>query len=323
MKQKIVLYTFLLLTLTVISCTNSAQLEEQMTMDVGYLPVLVNLPLFVALEEGYFEKYNLDVTVHEAQSPNHVMEAIVAGNLDGAGILAFPLLFAAQEKYPGEFKIFATTDETKEGYVASLIVSETSDIASIEDLKGKKIGVYTGIVQVLFLKSIIAGMGFDPEKDVEIIQIAPRLQLQGLESGQYEVLSTVEPFPTIAKSKNIGKVFLENPRVKYIQDPFPSVATPLSTDFIEENPETAKAFLLAYRDAVSFIQQHPEQAKQHLTKYTPITADIASEVTLPRFNQFGEEDRDNIQRYADWMHSEGLLSKQINTHAMFGDVIFS
>jgi ABC-type nitrate/sulfonate/bicarbonate transport system substrate-binding protein len=77
----------------------------------------------------------------------------------------------------------------------------------------------------------------------------------------YDALSTVEPFPTIAANKNIGTVLLENPRVKHIMEPFPSVATPLSADFLKQHPKAAKAYLLAYRDAVDFIRKNPEQAK--------------------------------------------------------------
>ncbi len=306
--------------LSLYSPTGAVVVEQLPTMEVGYLPVLVNLPLFVALEEDYFGRYGLDVEAVEAQSPNHIVEAIVSGNLDGAGILADPILFFAEAKYPGEMKLFATTDETKENFVASLIARTDLDVKKVSDLKGKKIGVYTGLVQVLFLKSILAGMGFDPETDVEIIQIAPRLQLQGLESGQYDILSTVEPFPTIAKNKGIGKVIIKNPRVKYIQEPFPSVATPISTDFIEKHPRAVRAYLLAYRDAIDFIRENPEEAKLALVGYTPISEDVAKDVTLPRFNQFGEEDRDNIQKYADWMFEKGLLKKEIDVDSMFGSL---
>ena len=297
-----------------------SEVEEQMQMQVGYLPVLVNLPLFVALEENYFSDYNLEVEAVEAKSPNHIVEGIIAGHLDGAGILAYPILFASEEKYPGELKLFASSDETSEDYVASILVKKDSGIKTIEDLKGKKIGVYTGLVQVLFLKSILAGMGFDPENDVELVQIAPRLQLQGLEAGQYDALSTVEPFPTIAKYKGIGEVLIKNPRVKYIQEPFPSVATPLSADFLQDEPETATAYLCAYRNAVDFIRNNPEKAKLHLAKYTPLTLEMTQDVTLLRFNQFGEEDQENVQKYADWMYDQGLLNGKIDVSSMFGNL---
>ena len=293
---------------------------EIQKMKVGYIPVLVNLPLFTALEKNYFEKYNLEVEAVEAQSPNHIVEGIISEKLDGAGILAYPLLFTAEEKHPGELKIFASSDETEENFVASILVKKDSCINKPEDLKGKKIGVYTGLVQLSFLKGILTGMGMDPEKDVEIVQIAPRLQLQGLESGQYDALSTIEPFPTIAASIGIGKVLIENPRVKYIQNPFPSVATPISSKFIEENPKAVTAYLLAYRDAIDFIREYPEEAKLFLAKYTPIDEDVAKNVRLLRFNQFGDENRDNVQKYADWMTEVGLLDGNINVNAMFGDM---
>lgn len=294
--------------------------EEQLTMRVGYLPLVANLPLFVALEEDYFEDYGLELETIEAQSPNHIVEAIVSGNLDGAGILADPILFFAEEKFPGEMKLFSTGDETRKNFVASIIVKEDSDIKNIEDLKGKKIGVYTGLVQVLFLKSIVAGMGFDPEKDIEIVQISPRLQLQGFEAGQYDVLSTVEPFPTIARNKGLGRVLVENPRVKYIMEPFPSIATPISTEFIEEHPEAVRAYVLAYNDAIEFIRKNPKKSAVHLAKYTPVTEEIAEEVNYMRFNKFGEQDIDNIQKYADWMLEKGLLKKRVDVDSMFGDL---
>lgn len=294
--------------------------ENAEKIKIGYLPVLVNLPLFVAIENKYFEKYNLKVEAIETQSPNNIIDGIISGNLDGAGVLAYPILFTAEEKYPNEFKIFASGDETQSEYVSAIITKNDSPINKPEDLKGKKIGVYTGLVQILFLKGIIAGMGMDPEKDIEIVQIEPRLQLQALESGQFDALSTVEPYQAIAKSQNLTKTIIENPRVKYIQNPFPSVATPISSKFIKDNPEAVKAYLLSIRDAIDFIKDHPEEAKSYLAKYTPISKEDAQKTNILKFNQFGEEDKEEIQKNANWMFEHKLLSKKINIYNMFGSM---
>jgi len=326
--HKFLLGIIVLLSIGLVSVFYSLQeptglvLQEQKTMNVGYLPVLVNLPLFVALENGYFEKYNLQVNAIEAENPNHVVEALVFGNLDGAGVLAYPILFAAEAKYPDSIKIFNSADETQNNYVASIIVRNDSKIYSINDLKGKKVGVYTGLVQVLFLKGIIKGAGLDPDKDIEIVQIAPNMQLQGLQAGQYDALSTVEPFTTIAESKGIGKILVKNPRVVYIQNPFPSVATPLSKKFIEQNPNAARAYLLAIDDAIDFIRESPGEAKKYLAKYTPVSEQDAPKVVLPVFNRFGEEDRKAVQENADWFFENKLLEKRVKVSNMFGKSTF-
>jgi NitT/TauT family transport system substrate-binding protein len=293
--------------------------NEKNSVDVGYLPLLINLPLYVALEEGYFDNYGIKVNAIEANSPNDVLNAILSGKLDGAGFLATPILYLSEERNPGKIKIFATGDETQENFVSAIIIRNDSKINKIDDLKGQKIGVYQGAVQVLFLKSIILGMGLDIN-DIEIVEISPTLQTQALQSGQFNVLSTVEPFNTIAVEKNIGKVFIENPRVKYILDPFPSVATPLSNNFINNYPELAKYYILALQDAIEFINQNPNEAKKHLVKYTPITDDIVYKVNILRFNLFGEENLTNMQEFADIMYDNGLLNSKIEVKSMFGEM---
>lgn len=284
---------------------------------VGYLPLVVNLPLFTAIEEGYFEKHGIQIEAVEAQSPNHIVEAILSGNLDGAGVLAYPIIFAAEEKAPGELLLFATGDETMEEFVSSILVTNDSNIQKPEDLKGKKIGVYTGLVQVIFLKSIMKGMGLNPERDMEIVQIEPRLQLQGLIAGQYEALSTVEPFPTIAHEKGIARVLIENPRVKYIQNPFPSVATVVSHDFVRNHPDATQAYVSAIDDAIELIQKNPKKAKKYLQKYTPTPEADTLKVNMLKFNKNGEQNVTHIQKNADWMFEQGLMKKKIDVSSLF------
>ena len=293
--------------------------NEKNSIDIGFLPVLVNLPLFVALEEGYFEDYGIKVNAIEANSPNDVLNAILSGKLDGAGVLATPILYLSEGRNPGQIKIFTTGDETQENFVSAIIVRNDSNINEINDLKGQDIGVYQGAVQVLFLKSMILGMGLEID-DIEIVEISPTLQIQGLQSGHFNVLSTVEPFNTIAVENGIGKVLIENPRIKYILDPFPSVATPLSQKFIKNHPYLARNYILALNDAIDFINNNPEEAKKHLVKYTPITEDIVHKVNILQFNKFGEENVSNMQKFADYMFENGLLNSNIQVESMFGEM---
>ena len=62
------------------------------TLTAAYLPLTANLPLFVALEKGYFERNGIKVNAIEATSPNDIITALVAGKVDFAAVLAYSLL---------------------------------------------------------------------------------------------------------------------------------------------------------------------------------------------------------------------------------------
>lgn len=293
------------------------------TLTAAYLPLTANLPLFVALEKGYFERNGIKVNAIEATSPNDIITAIVAGKVDFAAVLAYSLLFPAANRYPGAFKFYSSSEETCQWFTSSIIVRKNSPINSYEDLRGKKIGVYTGLVQVNFLKAILAGMGI-AESEVEIVEISPRLQIQGLVSGEYDALSSTEPTVNIAKLKGIAKVVAESPRVKFIMCPFPSTAATVSTKLLNEDPEAVEAVITALEMAVDFINNNREEAKKFLPKYTPIPKDIANEVLadlkLFKYCKLGEENRLNVQRFADYLYENGILKKRIeDVNPLFGD----
>ena len=99
-----------------------------------YSPSLCAAPMYIAIENGYFEDEGLDieqVTVDAA----HVSEAIGADQVDvGMGLIG-KMLQPLENGLPIKFTTGIHTGCTK------LLVPGDSDIKSIADLKGKKIGV--------------------------------------------------------------------------------------------------------------------------------------------------------------------------------------
>ena len=291
-------------------------------LEAAYLPLTANLPLFVALDQKFFEKYGVTVNAIESGNPNDIISGIAAGNLDFAAVIAYTLLFPADQKFPDSYKLFSSSEENEENYTSSIIALRDSPINSVDDLRGKKIGVYTGLVQLNFLKSILAGIGIN-EDEVEIVQISPRLQIQGLVSGEYDALSSTEPTVNIALSRNIAKVISASPRVKYIMSPFPSTAAPISTKLIKENPKAALAVVLALEDAIDFINEHPDEAVQSLLNYTPIPKDGAQNILMNlklfKYSKLGQEDRLKVQEFADFMFEHDLIEQPVeDVDELFG-----
>lgn len=292
-------------------------------LSAGFIPLTANLPFFVALDQGYFQRHGVQVEAIEATSPNDIVTGLAAGELDFAGVLAYSIIFPASIRHPDQFVLFNSCEETLEHFTSSIIVKQNSPIASYRDLRGKRIGVYTGLVQINFLKAILIGLAIDPS-EVEIIQISPRLQVQGLVSDQYDALSSTEPTTNIARLQGLARPVIENPRVRYILSPFPSAATVLSRRLVETEPDVAKAVVAAFNDAVDFINAHPENAKRALPKYTQIPkankGEVLADLKLFKYCKLGEENRLNVQRFADFLFENGILRQRIeNVNLLFGD----
>jgi ABC-type nitrate/sulfonate/bicarbonate transport system substrate-binding protein len=320
---KLSLLLLLIVAFFLIGCQNNPEQISKQKLTASYIPITAHFPLFVAIEEGFFEQNNLEIEAIEATSPNDIMTGIASGKIDFSAGLAYSILFPASIQYPNKFKLITSSEETQEQFTASIITLKNSEINSYHDLPGKKVGVYKGIVQKIFLKAMIAGMGIE-HNQVEMIEISPRLQIQGLVSGEYEALSSTEPTTIIAKLQGKTKIVEENPRVKYIMDPFPSTAGTISNELIINKPKIAKAVVESLNLAIDFINEHPEEAKKHLLKYTPIPKDIAQDVLknlkLFKYSKLGEEHRENVQKFADFLFKNELISEKINVNDLFIDL---
>lgn len=293
------------------------------TVRTAYLPITAYLPLFVAMERKYFEQNGVRVEATEANNPNDILTGIASGQVDFATSLAYTILFPGALRYPDSFRLYSSSEESRARYTSSIVVPKGSTLRTPEDLRGKKIGVYQGIVQVVFLKAMLEGMGISAD-EVTIVEISPRLQIQGLVSGQYDALSSTEPTVNVAVLQGTADVLVANPRTRFIMSPFPSTATAISTHLIKRDPEAAQGVARALDMAVEFIQKNPEAAKQYLLKYTPIPKAISPQVLadlkLFEYKKLGEENRLNVQRFADYLYKTKLIPKPIpDVNVLFGN----
>ena len=68
----------------------SAACEKYETVTSAWLPIMQTTAYYVAHEEGLFEKACIKVNSNKMQSPNHIIDALVAGRAD-FGRQALPL----------------------------------------------------------------------------------------------------------------------------------------------------------------------------------------------------------------------------------------
>lgn len=283
---------------------------------IGYLPLTANLHLYIALKEGFFTKEGIEVEAIKFQNPNVALNALLAGKIDGSSVFGYGLILPPYSKNPGQFKSFLSLEENESNYNARVLVLKDSPIQTIADLAGKRIGTYTGLPMLINAKLLMNTLGLGEK--VSYVQVRPTLQNDAFVTRQFDALFSIEPYPTIALSRGIARVLIDNPRVKYIANPYPAAAAVFSTKFLKESPELAQKVLRAYEAAIDIIRNDESKARSYLPDFTPISPEIADTTLLYHWRKVNEVEKEPIQKVADIFHREGLLKIQIDTGGLIG-----
>jgi NitT/TauT family transport system substrate-binding protein len=287
------------------------------TVKVGYIPFSNCLPFFVAMGKGYFTKHGLDVEAVRCNDSSQALNALIAGQVDALAGITFSSYWAAEQEEPGRFKLFLCHYETPDDPFSYLLVPKDSAIEAPSELRGKKVGTYTGVSQLLYLQLFLKKLGLEPGKDVTIIQVASDLQIQALGAAQYDALFTVEPYGTIAVLKGIARVLVASPRTRYIENPFWGGAAGVTTRFLKEDRKAVSGLYEAMADGVRFIRQDAAAAKAFLPRYTPLEPEVAAKSGIYTWVLLDETySTKGLKELADIMASEGVLRRKVDAVGM-------
>lgn len=203
--------------------------------------------MYIAIENGYFEDEGLDieqVTVDAA----HVSEAIGADQVDvGMGLIG-KMLQPLENGLPIKFTTGIHTGCTK------LLVPGDSDIKSIADLKGKKIGVpgLADAATVVSKRSLsAAGIGVtDQNMEVEFSVYSRNDLAQALQNGAVDAIALGDPAASIAEEQYGLTALIDTATDPVYKDEYCCAAF-VTSKLAEENPKAAAAFTVPYRRHLS------------------------------------------------------------------------
>ncbi len=282
----------------------------------GYLPIASDASFFVAVERGFFTSQGLQVEPIKFETSNQALEALVAGRVDAVAPVALEAALALEANTPGQFKTVEMTAATAKTRVHRIEVKPDSQIKTLADLRGKKVGTFPGSQMVVFLK-LILGRYFDAEKELEIIQLRPPLQPQALETGQVDAIFCLEPTCTLLEAHGLGRAISVNPLYEYILQPFPTAVGVVSTHLAKEKPDAVDKITAALRASHEYIRTNPDEAALAVPKYAPIEANLAPRISVYDYWDTGAIDRNSVQRLADLYADKGILTKRVSTTDLY------
>ena len=234
---------------------------------IGYSRLRISLPIFVAAQQGYFKAEELDVDLVPFDTAQPLIEALVAGHIQGGGFTAFPITFNAMLRSNTALYFVGLLVEDQAHPISMLLKRKDAPIKTIADLKGKRIGILPTIAYRAWLEFILRQNGVEPH-EVTIVQVQPLLTPSAFANGQIDAAFTNDPAATAALQTGSAELVTPEALVpKYLWSPFPFGAFNVRKDFADAHPAVVRKIVHALNRAIDDVNTSPVMAKELMKAY--------------------------------------------------------
>ncbi|QRG68445.1 ABC transporter substrate-binding protein [Brevibacillus choshinensis] len=238
-------------------------------------------PLFLAKEKGLFEKHGLDVELSIIEGLAERKQALAGGQVDGMATALDVQVTLAAAGVPMQVVWLLDDSYGGDGIIAK------NDIASVADLKGKKVAFEQGSTSHMLILTALKQAGLT-DKDVEMVQMSAGDAGAAFVAGKVDAAVTWEPWLSKASQAN-GKVLLSTKELSgIIVD-----TVGFKKDVIEQRPDDIKAFVAAMSEAMDYWKQNADESNQIMAKGLKI--DLAEFTgTVPGLKFLHKEDNKKL-----------------------------
>jgi NitT/TauT family transport system substrate-binding protein len=262
-----------------IGCGPKAQNSH---LKIGYLPIAECLPLYIAKEKGFFEKYGLEVELISISGGPTVFKELNANSIDIGFSNVVTLI---QYNNAGEnFKsVFGGTYETKEN-INHAIYKRKGYKDSLMTVSNFGLNAQNNIEELMLI-NYLEHKGINVTDSVrQKFQAIPFPQmLSSLREGTIDYACLVEPFISLARRDSQAFEYVGNHYTALKENKI-LVATYVASELmISKNKKQIEAFIKAMTEATEYIKNNEEECRIQLLKYSKITEAIVKEIGLPQF----------------------------------------
>lgn len=237
----------------------SSQTEDDYVLKIAYNNSLCEAPIQMGVDKGFFEAEGLKFEMVKVDAA-HMPEAIGSGQVDaGFGLLGKYL----QPMDNGlDIKI---TSGIHTGCTKVLVPAD-SDIKTVEDLKGKRVGT-TGLgaaaPTIITRRSLYhAGLkaGAD-DCDVEFVVFGASDLAQALENGAVDAIANGDPQASIAQKEYNLRPIIDTATDDEYKDEYCCISF-VTGDIAKNHPEIAKKFTTAVMKASQYVENNKQEVAQ-------------------------------------------------------------
>ena len=320
MKKFVIFLLSIAMSLSLAACGGAK--SETITVVLDWTPNTNHTGIYVALANGYFAEAGLNVQV--VQPPEDGAVTLVASGKAQFGVSFQDSLAPA----------FAGGSPMPVTAVAAIIQHNTSGIISRAGegmdspagLEGKKYATWDLDVEKATIRDVIAADGGDFDL-VELIPSTVTDEVSALQSGSVDAIWIFYGWAGVA----CEVAGLETDYFEFADiDPVFDYYTPVligNNAWLDENPETARAFLAALSKGYTYAVEHPREAADILMEAAPelkansdlvyasqeyLAAEYIADAT-----RWGEFDGERWAAFFRWLNENHLLEAELDPNFGF------
>ena len=274
---------------------------------VGYMPLSIYAPIYVAYAKGYYAEQGLDVELRSFTNGTD-MTVLTSTNDLQIGLTGVGPAFwnAIDQGLP--LKVIAPGHAEGSPVASPLMISkkacEAGTITSVADLKGKRVSVNAPGGTEFWLDAALRTAGLTIE-DVDLQFLTFPDAVTALDAGALDAAIVGEPVATQAEQQGLAVRLLPDFPVQNIQ---PTMVF-ANQGWLDESPEAAGGFVAAYLQASRDLMENPNDPLNLaiINAYTNVPAELVAQSVKPIYAEDGHIDLDSLNQLQTFFGDRGLL----------------
>lgn len=289
------------------------QNQTERTLMLDWFPNPDHVPIYVAMEKGFFKEEGLKIKLEIPSDPNDPLKLAAASRVDFAVSYEPNLIIARAEGLPvTAFGILVAHP------LNTVMYLKESGIKRPVDLKGKRIGYSVSGFETAILKALLKEGNLEL-KDVILVNVnfnlVPSLLTRKVDAvvGAYR---NYERIQLELEGKEVGMFLPEEHGV-----PFYYELIFITGEKNRRHLELLKSFKRAIMKSITFTKNNPEEAfRIFVSKNKDLNNKLnrmAFEATLPYFADTEEQDPKVYGDFIEFLYRMGVIKKKPDLNSIF------
>ncbi len=242
--------------------------------------------LILAKEMGFFRDEGLDVSCRLLSSGTMMPKEVMDAKEKPFAFTQTPITTLVLQDKGLDVKIVTPLADISG--TQQIVVRESANIHSPQDLAGKRVGMAKGAAVYIAVQRMAREFGIDLS-EVEFVDLMPAQQLEALENGSIDAMACWEPWTSKAQgfggrfwfSGAQSKIHENEGRINWLVNQSTLMTFP---ENCERYPETLNAVLRAFQTATKFINENIEQAAEILS--APLSLEKEAILKIVSLNKY-------------------------------------